>query len=99
MVLSNLQREAELLARTVEILRTVRRDEPIGLRQTARKTAYPQHQVRTAFRVLEENGLVESTEDGAVTTGHAPAFLESLGDEVDEVVAAVERLGTVLDDG
>lgn len=92
----SLQEEAELIARTVETLRLIDEEEPVGLRKAAAVTEQPEHRVRTSFQILEEHELIQSTDDGAVTTDRAAEFLAGFDEEVESVRATIEELGTVM---
>lgn len=91
-MLDSLQREVDLFARALRTLRFVDENEPVGIRRTASATDYEHHEIRIAFRLLEEEGLVEATQRGAVTTDDATAFLGTLDDDVDAVAASLDEL-------
>ncbi|WP_440005684.1 hypothetical protein [Halomicrococcus sp. SG-WS-1] len=91
-MLDSLQREVDLLARALRTLSYISENEPVGIRRTAGATDYEHHEIRIAFRLLEEEGLVEATERGAVTTDAAAAFLGDFDDDVDAVVASLDEL-------
>ena len=68
-VLTNvLNSEMNILKRHVYILKTVMDSEPIGIIKLAELTKHPQHMVRYSLRVLEQEGLIEPSPRGAVTT-------------------------------
>lgn len=57
-----------MLDRHLEVLGLVIANEPIGIVRTANELGQPHHKVRYSFRVLEEEGLIESSPQGAITT-------------------------------
>ena len=60
--------EIELLQRHVRILKTVMDNEPIGIIKVSEMLHLPQHKVRYSLRILEDEGLIEPSVDGAMTT-------------------------------
>jgi predicted transcriptional regulator len=70
--------ELELLQRHVEILKAVKDHEPIGIIRLSEITGHPQHKVRYSLRILEQEGLIEPSSQGAVTTQHIQEFIPHL---------------------
>lgn len=70
--------ELELLQRHVEILKAVKDHEPIGIIRLAEITGHPQHKVRYSLRILEQEGLIEPSAQGAVTTNTLQQFIPHL---------------------
>ncbi|WP_227375735.1 hypothetical protein [Haladaptatus halobius] len=97
-MLEGLQQELELVARTVELLQLVEAEEPLGTRHTSTITDYPKHRVRRSFQLLEAEGLLRPTDDGAVTTDRAATFLARFDDDIDSLKTTVEELAAVVDD-
>jgi predicted transcriptional regulator len=88
-MIGSVEEEVDILDRHLQVLRTVKQNEPIGIVKTARELGYPHHKVRYSLRLLEEAELIEPTKQGAVTTDHADVFVETLNDDLN---AAIERL-------
>jgi predicted transcriptional regulator len=97
-VLDSLQREVDLLSRALQTLAFVRENEPVGIRRTSKALGYEHHEIRVSFRLLEEEGLVEATDDGAVTTDEAAAFVAAVGDDLDAVRGSLADLRSLADD-
>ncbi len=60
--------ELEMLHRHLIILKQVVENEPIGILKLAEETRIPSHKVRYSLRILEQEGLIEPSPQGAVTT-------------------------------
>ena len=60
--------ELDILKRHVHILQTLQEKQPMGIIKLAEVTNYPQHMVRYSLRILEQDGLIEPSLQGAVTT-------------------------------
>lgn len=93
-MIADMEHELELLTRHITVLATVFENEPIGIVTLARLTDYPRHRVRYSLRLLEEDGLIEPTDNGAITTEQATEFIETFPARLDEVIATVEALKT-----
>lgn len=70
--------ELELLQRHVEILKAVKDHEPIGIIRLSEITGHPQHKVRYSLRILEQEGLIEPSAQGAVVTARISEFIPHL---------------------
>lgn len=77
-MLSNLEKEIELMHRHVKILRLAIKNQPIGIIRLAKLSKLPQHKVRYSLRILEHNGIIKPSPRGAVSTNKAKKFLETL---------------------
>ena len=74
-----LEYEVELLQRHVEMLKVIMQNEPIGIIKLSYLSKHPQHKVRYSLRILEHEGLIEPSPDGAVTTDKCKKFVPELG--------------------
>lgn len=70
--------ELELLQRHVEILKAVKDHEPIGIIRLSEITGHPQHKVRYSLRILEQEGLIEPSAQGAISTSRIQEFIPHL---------------------
>lgn len=66
---NRLESEVNLLERHVEMLKTIKNNQPIGIIRLAELLGHPQHKVRYSLRILEQEGLILPSPDGAITTG------------------------------
>lgn len=83
--------QVEKEARDLQILTAVIDHGPIGIVKLSEETGIPEHKVRYSLRMLENDGLVEPTPQGAV-----PA--DDVADTVDEMNAGIDRLVDRLED-
>jgi predicted transcriptional regulator len=65
---SVIETELDILKRHVHILKTLKENQPMGIIKLSELTGYPQHMVRYSLRILEQDGLIEPSPQGAVTT-------------------------------
>lgn len=82
----------ELIQRHVEMLRTIVENQPIGIIKLAEMFNYPRHKVRYSLRILEEEGLIEPSSEGAVATIKLGKYLEELKTSL---ISTVDLIGEV----
>ncbi|MDH7517619.1 MAG: winged helix-turn-helix transcriptional regulator [Candidatus Thermoplasmatota archaeon] len=68
---SVIETEMEILKRHIHILKVLQENQPIGIIKISELTKYPQHMVRYSLRILEQDGIIEPSPHGAVTTDKA----------------------------
>ena len=64
-----IETELDILKRHIHVLETLQKHQPMGIIKLSEMTKYPQHMVRYSLRILEQDGLIEPSPQGAVTTG------------------------------
>ena len=89
---SKVEQEVKLLQRHVTMLRAIVENQPIGIIRLSEMMNYPQHKVRYSLRILEQEGLIKPSPEGAVTTDKLEDFLEYLKGMLDEVGDTVQDL-------
>ncbi len=78
------------------MLRAIMENQPIGIIRLSEHLKYPQHKVRYSLRILEQEGLIEPSPDGAVTTEKLPDFLDRLKGILDSTSRTVKELRASL---
>lgn len=89
---NKIRSELELLQRHVTLLRAVMEHQPIGIIRLSEMLGYPQHKVRYTLRVLEQEGLIKPSQEGAVTTENLKPFLAKLKVLLEEMSDTVKAL-------
>ena len=84
-MVERLQNQVEKEERDLRILREVIADGPIGIVKLADRTGLPEHKVRYSLRMLEDDGLVEPTPQGAIP-------VDDIEDRVADINAGLDRL-------
>jgi predicted transcriptional regulator len=93
---SKIESEIELLQRHVQMLKAIMENEPIGIIRLSELLAYPQHKVRYSLRILEQEGLIKPSPEGAVTTEKLKAFMNQLRLLLDDMERTVKDLKSQL---
>ena len=88
--------ELELLKRHIIVLKKVIDVGPIGIMKLSLETGIPEHLVRYSLRVLEQQGLITPSTQGAVATKSAEeAYLQlkSELEKIGEMTQEIKRIG------
>ena len=91
-MLDRMKREIEMAERHMNVLEHVQSDGPIGIVKLSKRTDYAHHKVRYTLRVLEEEGLVEPTNSGAVALKETEEFIEDMNGDIDDLVEMLRKM-------
>ncbi len=91
-LMKSIAEEFELLERHIAILRNVRENQPIGLIRLSETTGIPRHKVRYSLKLLEQQGIIRATPEGATVTDDYESFMESTTEYIKGLYARVESL-------
>lgn len=86
----------ELLERHISILRTVRDNQPVGLIRLSEMTGIPKHRVRYSLKIMEQQGIIVATPEGAVVSDGYDAFMASMAESVERLAEKVCLLRDAL---
>lgn len=93
-MIDRLEEEVDILDRNLEILKLVIEREPIGIVMLSNETGYPHHKVRYSLRLLEEEGLVVPSSQGATTTDDISSFASDLNARLNETISKLESISS-----
>ncbi|OGS40705.1 MAG: hypothetical protein A3K77_05110 [Euryarchaeota archaeon RBG_13_31_8] len=97
-VLTNvIETEMDILKRHIHILKTVQEHQPMGIIKLSELTNYPQHMVRYSLRILEQDGLIEPSSLGAVTTDKVSKTMITLKKILSDISKSAEEIKKALD--
>ena len=94
---SKIEGEVDLLCRHVQKLQAIREHEPIGIIRPSEQLNIPQHKVRYSLRILEQEGLIQPSPDGAIITDKVQPFLDHLKEILESLSQTVNELRGTLD--
>lgn len=94
MLTARVQRELELLKRHIIILKKVMESGPIGIMKLSLETGMPDHLVRYSLRVLEQQGLIAPSTQGAVATKSAEEAYSGFKAELEKIQELTEEIKT-----
>jgi predicted transcriptional regulator len=97
-VLTNvIETELDILKRHVLILKILKENEPAGIIKLSELTKHPQHMVRYSLRILEQEGLIEPSPQGAVTTSNVEKILPVLRSKLKDMNQTLTEIIKTLD--
>jgi len=96
-MVSKIMTEADLLQRDVALLAAVIQHGPIGIVRLSEKTTLPQHKVRYSLRMLQQDGLIEPSPEGATATEKLRTLLPQIRTEVVECVDVMKNINKLID--
>jgi predicted transcriptional regulator len=95
-MVERLTKQVEKEERDLQILEAVIESGPIGIVRLAEETDVPEHKVRYSLRMLEDDGLIEPTPNGAVPADGLGDRIVEMNDGIDDLVARLEDLKSVV---
>ena len=72
------QGELELLTRHIRLLQFVQKHGPIGIIRLSTLLGVPKHKVRYSLRILEKEGYIKPSTQGAMSTEKVALFFEQI---------------------
>lgn len=92
MLTGRVQHELELLKRHVIVLNKVIESGPIGIMKLSLETGIPDHLVRYSLRVLEQQGLIAPSTQGAVAARSAKEAYVEFMDELERIEVMTDEI-------
>ncbi len=96
MLTARVQGELELLKRHVIVLNKVMESGPIGIMKLSLETGIPDHRVRYSLRVLEQQGLITPSTQGAVATKLAQEAYSDFRSELEKIMEITEEIKRIV---
>lgn len=88
--------DVELLERHISILKTVKGNQPIGLIRLSEMTGIPKHRVRYSLKLLEQQGIIVATPEGATVSDRYDGFMNEISSYIDELATRIGELRELL---
>jgi predicted transcriptional regulator len=85
-------------ARDLQILQAVIDHHPIGIVRVSKETGIPEHKVRYSLRMLENDGLIDPTQQGAVPADDIEERVAEINAGLDELADRVRALAGEADE-
>jgi predicted transcriptional regulator len=94
---SKIEYELDLLKRHVKMLKLINEHKPIGIIKLSNLSKHPQHKVRYSLRMLEQEGLIMPSPDGAVPTDKVQDYLPVLKETLASMRSVIDEIEAVLE--
>lgn len=91
-IIDKLIDDLELLERHIMMLKVTKEHQPIGIIRLSEILGTPKHKVRYSLRLLEQEGLISPSVEGARVTDGYDAYLEKVSANLDTIMEMVGRL-------
>ena len=91
-LVDRIEEELDLLARNVDIVEKLSRSPPTGIIRLSEALHLPIHKTRYSLHLLEREGVIQPSADGAVVTHKAREFWSNLDKSLDRMTALVGQL-------
>ena len=97
-ILTNvIETELDILRRHILVLKTLEENEPAGIIKLSELTKHPQHMVRYSLRILEQDGLIEPSPQGAITTNVVSKTIVLLKSKLKDMNKTIDKLMKTLE--
>ena len=96
MGMERLRDQVEKESRDLSILGAVIDDGPIGIVRLAEETGIPEHKVRYSLRMLEDDGLVQPTPQGALPADDIAERVAGINTGLDRLIERLEELEAAI---
>jgi predicted transcriptional regulator len=84
--------ELDLIDRHLLMLKATRENQPIGIIRLSEITGIPRHKVRYSLRLLEKDGLIVATQEGAVVSDRYTDYLKELESSLEAAMEKAEEI-------
>ncbi len=91
-LVNRIEEEINLLSRNVEILEKLSKSPPIGIIRLSEALHLPIHKTRYSLHLLEREGVIQPSADGAVVTDKAKEFWTNLNSSLDRMTQVIQQL-------
>jgi len=91
-MLDKMKDEIELLSRHLDVARAVAEHQPIGIMKLSELLDLPSHRIRYSLHVLEQEGYIRASPEGAVATPRTLDLFEDLNESIDTIVHLLESM-------
>jgi len=91
-LVERIEEELGLLARNVDILEKLAKSPPIGIIRLSEALHLPIHKTRYSLHLLEREGVIQPSADGAVVTDKSKEFWTDLNQSLDRMTALIQHL-------
>ncbi|MCL2318126.1 MAG: hypothetical protein FWC44_03635 [Methanomassiliicoccaceae archaeon] len=91
-IFDSVHEEIELIGRHIDMLKVTKEMQPIGIIRLSEVLGMPKHKVRYSLRILEKEGLIIATSDGAMVSDKYDRFMNEVAEQLDELIANIKKI-------
>lgn len=82
----------ERIERHILMLKTTKHNQPVGIIRLSELLGIPKHKVRYSLRLLEKEGLIIATPEGATVSEKYDEFMDQIYSEMDELIEYIDAI-------
>jgi len=97
MVLKKLNQESEIALRHLQVMKVVWENQPIGIFKLAEIMKVPRHKIRYSLRVLEQSGIIQPTQYGAIIREESLKLVENMKKDLKSALKRIEEMSEILE--
>ncbi|MDN5357228.1 MAG: hypothetical protein AB7D42_01635 [Candidatus Methanomethylophilaceae archaeon] len=91
-------KEIELIERHIRMLAITKENQPVGIIRLSEILELPRHKVRYSLRMLERDGVIIATPDGAVVSDKYEVFMSEMSEYLDELKERIDEVRAQIPD-
>ena len=91
-MIDKIDEDVELLSRHIKMLRAIKENEPIGIIRLSEITELPKHKIRYSLRLLEKDGVIAPSPEGARTTDRYDSYMAEVREYIAKLKTTAEAL-------
>jgi predicted transcriptional regulator len=91
-IFNPIKSDMETLKRHISIIQTLLREQPVGIIRIAQVTKLPEHKIRYSLRLLEKQGLIIPSREGAILTPEFVEQRESLAADAKDIASELDSI-------
>jgi len=84
--------EIELIGRHIDMLKATKEMQPIGIIRLSEVLGIPKHKVRYSLRILEKEGLIIATNEGAMVSDKYDKFMNDVAEQLEELIRYIKKI-------
>ena len=84
--------EIELIGRHIDMLKVTKKMQPIGIIRLSEVLGIPKHKVRYSLRLLEKEGLIIATNEGAMVSDRYEEFIRSASVQLENLILQINKI-------
>ena len=95
-MIDKIDEDVELLSRHIKMLRAIKENEPIGIIRLSEITELPKHKIRYSLRLLEKDGVISPSPEGAKTTDRYDQYMKDVASFISVLKREISELESQL---
>jgi len=91
-IFNSVLEEIELIGRHIDMLKVTKEMQPIGIIRLSEVLGMPKHKVRYSLRILEKEGLIIATSEGAMVSDKYERFMNEVAEQLEELIRNIKKI-------